>query len=156
MFDEIGSSRGSRAVVAKSLLPTYWRWHRLTRNGDALQKKFVLLLLLLPFSTFAKENLLVARVTYLQKFIHEKRCGDDFCDGYVIFARDEKTEYALICVLDFYDRDRKTPNNDKPSCKEVPLGSHIAKTDDENFWFIEYSPAVKYQVFRETPLKGQK
>jgi hypothetical protein len=121
-----------------------------------LKEKLVLLLLLLPFSAFAKERVFVAHVTYLQKFVHEKRCGDDFCDGYVIFARDEKTEYALICVLDFYDRDKKTPNNDKASCKEVPLGSHIAKTDDENFWFIEYSPAVKYQVFRETPLQGQK
>ena len=115
-------------------------------------KKLALLVLLLPISSFAEDRTLVAHVTYMQKFVHEKRCGDDFCDGYIIFARDEKIQYALICVLDFYDHDKTTPNKDKASCNAVPLGSHVARTDDENFLFTEYSPRVNYQVYRETPL----
>jgi hypothetical protein len=106
----------------------------------------------LPSSLAAnEERALVAKVTYMQRFIHERRCGDDYCDGYLISAHDNTTIYALICVTDVYDGDHTYPARDKEQCRAVPLGTHLARTNDEDFYFTEYNPKVKYHVYSEEP-----
>ena len=113
-------------------------------------------LLLLPLSLAGPdERALVAKVTQMRKFVHEKRCGGDFCDGYLVVARDEKLEYLLVCATDYYDGDKTVPAPEKASCRAVSPGEHLARTDDEYFFFTEYNPKAKYSVYSETPLRKE-
>src|SRR6266852_987414 len=81
---------------------------------------------------------LVVTVDSVYHFVHEKRCSNEYCDGYLVNAHDDSIAYVLICAESMdgdSDFDKQYNKSEAAkNCRPVSIGRWAAKTDDRDFF----------------------
>jgi hypothetical protein len=87
------------------------------------------------------------------RFSHEKKCGDNYCEGFFVMAHEKSRQYGLMCVYhtegDSPEAKRYNDGSEQKYCQMVRTGKWRVKLDGDHMGFYS-DPQTLAAVYRVT------